>query len=99
MLRFEWNSLRHGDAVLVHDDADLTSPLIAGVVRFVQVGRGAASNDVGIRLDGGGMARPRRAAVHLTPVDTSDCWRCDVRAGGGADQDVAGEPSSDGARG
>jgi hypothetical protein len=35
MLKFEWNALRVGDHVLVHNDADLTGPMTAGVVSIV----------------------------------------------------------------
>ena len=79
MLLFEWNSLRVGDAVMVHDDADLDAAMRSGVVRIVQTGRGTG-NDVAVRLDGGAMVSPRRAAVHLASSSADDCWRCDMFA-------------------
>lgn len=67
MLRFEWNSLRIGHRVLVHDrDAPGAAPL-AGVVAMVDEARG--DNDVGIRtteVDGSTrVRRPSRLGVEL----------------------------------
>lgn len=79
MLRFEWNALRTGDAVCVHDDTDRHAPLSAGVVTMVTTARG--TNDVAIAVTrdrGRNVERPNRYAVHLLPVDrTEPCWRCD----------------------
>ena len=77
MLTFEWNSLRVGERVLVHDDDDPSLTLHEGVVRLVETRDGAA-NDVGIRVDGK-LRRVRRHAVHLLPLDRRNCWRCDAR--------------------
>jgi hypothetical protein len=83
MLRLEWNALRPGDRVAVHDDATAGFPLLDGVVAVVQPTRGA--NDVAVRIDRGGpistVVRPRRLAVHIAPIEPMrSCWRCDVTA-------------------
>jgi len=79
MLRLEWNALRPGDHVVVHDDADAELPLHPGVVTIVQPVAG--SNDIAIRVTRFGgddvVVRPRRHAVHLLPID-EPCWRCDL---------------------
>ncbi|MFZ4719663.1 MAG: hypothetical protein ACOYMR_09575 [Ilumatobacteraceae bacterium] len=81
MLRFQWDALRVGDHVLVHDDSDHGLSLRDGTVRFVETSAGHP-NDIGIRLDAdGAMTRPRFHAVHLTPLDHRVvCWRCDATA-------------------
>lgn len=84
MLTFEWDALRSGDRVLVHDDEDLGGPLLAGVVALVDGGRrGRGSSDVGVRTterDGTDrMRRPTRFSTHLDPADPRErCWRCDA---------------------
>ena len=83
MLRLEWNSLRVGDRVLVHDAADADLALVPGVVAMVQTAAG--SNDIGVRVtaEGAGhrIVRPARLAVHLDPwAHTETCWRCDALA-------------------
>lgn len=83
MLRLEWNALRPGDRVVVHDDDATGFPLCDGVVAVVQPTRGASDVAVRIERDGSGSAvvRPRRLAVHLAPIDPMRwCWRCDVTA-------------------
>jgi hypothetical protein len=81
MWKFEWNALRPGDRVVVHDDNDSGLGLDEGVVEIVETGVGG--NDVAVRLSGSPLLiRPRRLAVHLSPVDPQDaCWRCDAAAG------------------
>jgi hypothetical protein len=82
MLEFQWNALRVGDRVAVHDDLDPGLGLHRGVVEIVWTQRPNA-NEVGIRLDGqeSGMLRPWRHAVHLLPIDAQDsCWRCEATA-------------------
>jgi hypothetical protein len=80
MLRLQWNELRVGDRVLVHDVDDAGLALIAGVVTVVQPAPG--SNEVAIRLAGHGNARsrvvsPQRLAVHMDPQGLDEgCWRC-----------------------
>lgn len=82
MLGFEWNALKPGDRVLVHDDRDPGFVLREGVVRFVQT-RTGAPNDVAIALDRTepSITRPRRQAVHSAPIERHfECWRCDAIA-------------------
>lgn len=84
MFGFQWNALRVGDRVMVHDDLDLDLELHEGAVNVVRT-REREANEIGIRLDDSpaGIVRPRRHAVHLVPIDPrSPCWRCEVRAGG-----------------
>ena len=85
-MRFQWNALRVGDHVDVHDPGDADLRLVTGVVTIVQSRRGA--NDIGIRLGGvpgiaraaptgGHVVRPARRAVHLDATDAArGCWRC-----------------------
>jgi hypothetical protein len=87
VLLFQWNALRVGDTVDVHDPDDQAMGLVPGVVTMVQTSRGA--NDLGIRLgsgrtdaDGVGLPvrvlRPARLTVHLDRIDADrGCWRCD----------------------
>lgn len=94
MLAFQWNALRVGDPVLVHDDGDRALTLHAGVVELVQTRR-AAANELAIRVDHdpSRIVRPRRQAVHIAPIDRRFvCWRCDGMAAGSAgvaDADLA----------
>ena len=81
MILLQWNALRPGHHVLVHDDDDAEMALLPGVVATIQTTR--SSNDVGIRmsLPAGrhGVRRPRRLAVHLPQLDpTEGCWRCAI---------------------
>jgi hypothetical protein len=79
----EWDGLRIGDRVLVHDDLSTLDdfPLHPGVVATVN--RTTRSHAVGIRVaTASGAAtvilRPLRMQVHRDPHDPSDlCWRCD----------------------
>jgi hypothetical protein len=83
MLRFEWNTLRVGDRVLVHDQrrADLTP--IAGEV--AQIDSHSGLHGVGVRVPasptGSRVLWPSYLAVHRDPRDPRDpaesCWRCD----------------------
>jgi hypothetical protein len=80
MLKFEWNALRVGNKVLMHDPSDKGMRLLHGVVAIVDTVAG--SNDLAIRVTPEGEAstvvRPRRLTVHLDPRDLADpCWRCD----------------------
>ena len=81
MLSFEWNSLRTGDEVMVHDDLDPELALCEGVVTLVEP-RPWDTNDVAIRIDKHKpvSVRPRRHAVHLLPLDRRSCWRCEAIA-------------------
>jgi hypothetical protein len=78
MLKFQWDSLRRGDTVFVHDAGDADLGLRAGVVTLVDVR--PSGHDVGIRLTTGmrtgAVVRPGRFAVHLPAVDDHGCWRC-----------------------
>jgi len=79
-LKFEWNALRLGDKVFVHDPTDVDMRLLAGVVSIVETAKG--SNDLAIRVHGEQAApvviRPARLTVHLDPLDpTQSCWRCE----------------------
>jgi hypothetical protein len=85
MITLEWNALRVGDRVLVHDPNDDEMQLLAGVVTIVQTAHG--SNDLGIRVErehgGSKVLRPARLAVHIDPRNPDDdCWRCHVVANG-----------------
>jgi hypothetical protein len=80
MLRFEWNALRVGDAVVVHD-ARGRDPARSGIVVMVDTKRGRRlANGVGISLgegDGYRVVWPSFLAVHCDPVGSiDDCWRC-----------------------
>ena len=78
MLKFQWDALRRGDTVFVHDASDADLGLRAGVVTLVDVA--PSGHDVGIRLTDGiparSVVRPGRFAVHLAAGDDHDCWRC-----------------------
>ena len=76
MLRFEWNALRIGDRVLVHDRSAAQLDLVPGVVTMVDSARG--SNDIGIRTEAS-VIRPNRLGVHADPRDERvPCWQCDA---------------------
>ena len=80
MVTVEWNSLRVGDAVEVHDATSPAMTLVPGVVAIVQIIKG--SNDIAVRVtatDGTQtVVRPARLAVHLHPRNVAEpCWRCD----------------------
>jgi hypothetical protein len=85
MLRFQWNSLRRGDHVLVHDASTPDLGLRPGVV--VLVDATGPRRDVAVRYsdgtDTGRVVRPGRLATHPDPlIDASQCWRCaEAKAG------------------
>jgi hypothetical protein len=81
MLGFQWNALRTGDHVLVHDDLTAGFDLGEGIVTLIDTRAGQA-NDIAIRLTATGeLLRPRRHAVHLLPLDHRfTCWRCNAIA-------------------
>jgi hypothetical protein len=93
MVRLEWNGLRVGDKVLVHDRSDPAMQLLPGVVAMVQT-TVQSSNDIGVRVasrsDRLSVLRPSRLAVHVDPRDTAEeCWRCDaIAAGAGRGRDA-----------
>jgi hypothetical protein len=81
MMRLEWNALRVGDKVVVHDPTDPAMQLLPGTVALVETVSGP--NDVGVRVastsDHPRVLRPSRLAVHLDPRDPAEeCWRCDA---------------------
>lgn len=82
MLKFEWNALRVGDRVSVHDPVGTELLLLAGNVVMVETTRSRrGANAVGIRVtaDDGGhrVVWPSYLAAHHDPHDpTEDCWRC-----------------------
>ena len=82
MLVFQWNALRVGDRVLVHDDGAADLALHDGVVVLVQT-YPRQTNDVGIRLDDArAVVHPWRHAVHLGRDGAHDgCWRCETPDG------------------
>ena len=85
MLKFEWNALRSGDLVQVHDEQTAESVLTAGTVVMVVTKRGKrAANGVGIRVpdvDGSHVVWPSHLTVHRVPIAADDdCWRCDALA-------------------
>ena len=78
MLTLQWNALRRGDHVLVHDIDDANLALRAGVVTLTDTQR--SGHGVAIRYTGTPTTRPvrpSRFAVHHDPIDDGDdCWRC-----------------------
>jgi hypothetical protein len=83
VLKFQWNALRHGHRVRLHDPASPQLTLIPGTVVMIEahVGR-RGINGVGIRVgDDDGTSRvvwPSYLAVHLDPLDATErCWRCE----------------------
>jgi hypothetical protein len=95
MLKFEWNTLRLGDRVAVHDPLDAEFPLLAGTVATVVTKRSKrGANRVGIRVaTDGGVHRvvwPSFLASHHGRADpTENCWRCAALAETAARQLVA----------
>jgi hypothetical protein len=82
MLKFEWNALRVGDQVVVHDPVGTAFPLLAGTVAMIETKRSKRdANGVGIRVaaEGGGhriVWASHLAAHHDPPDPRDDCWRC-----------------------
>ena len=78
MQKFQWNSLRIGDDVLLHDASPNDRSLARGVV--VAVDGHTRINGVGIGVVVGTSRQilwPSYLAVHLDPLDpTESCWRC-----------------------
>ncbi|TDT18450.1 hypothetical protein BDK89_4070 [Ilumatobacter fluminis] len=82
MLEFQWNALRTGDRVVVHDDADPRFGLHDATVSMVRT-RFPGASEIGVRCDDrpSVMTRPWRHAVHLVPLEGDpDCWRCSASA-------------------
>ena len=81
MIRLEWNALRVGSHVLVHDETEPGLPLVPGRVSNVHAASG--SNDVAIRIPStrgpSRVVHPPRLAVHPEELDPeARCWRCDA---------------------
>ena len=77
MLKFEWNALRIGDEVVVHDRTASEMAPLPGVVAMVDSHR--RQNGVGVRVTARGesvVLWPARLAVHRDPRET--CWRCET---------------------
>jgi hypothetical protein len=78
MLKFQWDALRRGDTVFVHDASDADLGMRAGVVTLVDAR--PSGHEVGIRLTTGSrtaqVVRPGRFAVHLAAGEDHNCWRC-----------------------
>jgi hypothetical protein len=76
MMRFEWNALRTGDPVLVHQTEEPPVAAIGGTVAMIEARQG--SNGVGINVAVSGaqpnIVWPSRLSVHLDARET--CWRC-----------------------
>ena len=86
MLKFQWNALRQGNPVLVHDPARADLALVPGTVVMTETHRKRKGADgVGIRVIGDGsdssttrVLWPSYLAVHFDPLDpTEPCWRCE----------------------
>ncbi len=84
MIRLQWNGLRVGHHVLVHDETERGMPLVPGRVTMIKSASGieSGSNDVSILISPPGRASkvvsPRRLAVHLDELDPAErCWRCE----------------------
>ena len=85
MIRRQWNALRVGDHVLVHDETEPELPIVPG--RVIEVRAASGVNDIAIRIRSGRgpskIARPRRLAVHPEELDPDGhCWRCDAHSVG-----------------
>ncbi len=88
MLKFEWNALRVGDMVLVHDPQG-RDPAASGTVVTVDTKRERrGANGVGIRVGAEGehqVVWPSFLTVHHDPPDLiDDCWRCAALGEAGA---------------
>ena len=80
MLKFDWNSLRIGDRVLVHDSEGAQLTLRPGVVAMIDARKGAKR--AGVRFTGSdeqlGIRWPSYRTMHRDPRASNDqCWRCD----------------------
>jgi hypothetical protein len=85
MLKFEWNALRIGDHLRLHDPAGGELPLLAGTVTMIETTRSRRDvNRLGIRVATGGghqVLWPSYLAVHHEASDgpdpdTGTCSRC-----------------------
>lgn len=79
MMRFQWNALKDGTKMAVHDATHHDMRLLPGVVTIIDTG--TDEPDIGIRVspddEPSTVRRPWRLAVHLLPLDPDEfCWRC-----------------------
>jgi hypothetical protein len=80
VLKFDWNALRIGDRVLVHDADSPRLTLLPGVVTVIDARKGAKR--AGVRFTGPddqrGIRWPSHTTMHRDPRGATDhCWRCD----------------------
>lgn len=81
MIRRDWNDLRVGHHVLVHDDADPSMALVPGRVTEIDETPGAQTVTIRISPRSGPrrVVQPSRLAVHLdTGEGIERCWRCET---------------------
>lgn len=89
MLKFQWNALRLGHRVTVHDPATPGADLAPGTVVMIETPaarKGAAGVGIRVTDDTGAttVRWPSYLTVHLDPDDgTEPCWRCDEIAARG----------------
>ena len=82
MMRYQWDTLRVGDAVFVHAES---GSLLSGTVAFVTPGDATGdANAVGVRVveaEDTYYAWPSPADVHTDPIDvTESCVHCRLTA-------------------
>ena len=80
MLKFDWNALRIGDRVLVHDAESPQLTLLLGVVTMIDARKGAKR--AGVLFDSSDDQRsirwPSYLTMHRDPRGPTDrCWRCE----------------------
>lgn len=81
MLTFDWNALRTGDRVVLHDGATTEGTLLPGIVTSVSMRTRKGYNGVGVRIAATGglhdIVWPSPFTVHRDGPDER-CWRCHV---------------------
>ena len=84
MLKFEWNALRTGDRVLVHDPSSAQMALTPGAVALIDAHKGVNGLGIRVKAQGGEYVVwwPSHLAVHRDPRNPSEsCWRCQTSPG------------------
>jgi hypothetical protein len=79
MIRLDWDALRVGHHVLVHDEEAEGLPLALGRVTGIETDGGATAIAIRISpaMGPSRIVRPRRLAVHLDLQNLDErCWRC-----------------------
>ena len=79
MLRFQWDSLRRGDHILVHDVRTADLGLRPAVVELVDSSGPDATSPPATPTDPtpAGSFAPAASRSHPDPVTgAADCWRC-----------------------